>query len=250
MRASQDADRPLLVLVHASWETPALIEVAVGDTIPTVRRTILDEASPDLPKPTEIGGLVVMGGPQDANADAHHPGLAVERRLLAEAVSAEVPVLGVCLGMQLLAVALGASLHLRHGKEIGFAPVDLTEQGLRDPAFVPLVEGLAPGVRPTFLHWHSDAVDLPTGATLLASTSTTPVQAFRMGSSLGTQFHPEADTALLERWLSTAAMIEGLAPDLVMRIRRESEVFLPGRRAAALRGLSSFVADVRRRRGR
>jgi GMP synthase (glutamine-hydrolysing) len=249
MLASPDAHRPVLVLIHAPWETPALIEVALGNTIPTVRRTIFDQASPDLPKPSELGGLVVMGGPQDANADSDHPGLPAERRLLAEAVSAEVPVLGICLGMQLLAVALGARLHLRHGKEVGFAPVDITDRGLQDPAFIPLVEGLAPGARLTFLHWHTDAVDLPTGATLLASTSTTPVQAFRMGSALGTQFHPEADTALLDRWLSTAAMIEGLAPELVMRTRQEGQSLLPSRRAAALSGLADFVASVRKRRG-
>src|SRR5690606_2340866 len=104
-----------------------------------------------------------------------------------------VPVLAVCLGMQLLALALGAKLHLRHGQEIGFAPVALTESGANEPVLAPFARQRAT----TFLHWHSDAVELPSGAELLASTPLTPVQAFRLGSALGTQFHPEADEALL-----------------------------------------------------
>jgi len=104
---SRMAHRPVLVLTHAAWETPALIEHALG-TIPTLELSVLDQAEPTLPRASELGGVVVMGGPQDANDDRNHPGLRAERRLLADAVSADIPVLGVCLGMQLTALALGA----------------------------------------------------------------------------------------------------------------------------------------------
>jgi GMP synthase (glutamine-hydrolysing) len=237
-------NRPVLVLTHAAWETPALIETALGD-VPLLRRSILDEPSPALPPVSELGGVVVMGGPQDANDDVGHPGLKVERRVLAEAVSADVPVLGVCLGMQLLALALGAKIHLRHGAEVGFAPVELTPQGASDPVLAPFAEA----GRPTFLHWHSDAVELPNGASLLASTALTPVQAFRGGSALGVQFHPEADAPLLSNWLATPSMIEGLEPEAVARLRRDGEQHLPGLRTAALRGLGAFARAVQRRRG-
>jgi GMP synthase (glutamine-hydrolysing) len=237
-------DRPVLVLIHAPWETPALVDTALAD-IPTVRRTVLDEASPVLPSISELGGLVVMGGPQDANDDERHPGLRVERRLLADAVSADVPVLGICLGMQLLALALGSELHLRHGKEVGFARVELTHQG----AFDPTLGVFAEREHTTFLHWHSDAVELPNGATLLASTPRTPVQAFRIGSALGVQFHPEADAALLAKWLETPTMVSGLAAADIALIRRDGEAHLPSLRATALIGFDAFVMAVRNRRG-
>jgi len=234
--------RSVLVLQHAPWETPALIETALGD-LPMLRRTIVEERSPELPPMSQLLGLVVMGGPQDANDDQRYPGLRAERRLLAEAVSADVPVLGVCLGMQLLGLALGATLHLQHGKEIGFAPVTLTEAGARDP----VLGAFAGPASPALLHWHSDAVELPRGAELLASTAVTPVQSFRIGSALGTQFHPEADAALLQGWLRTPAMIDSLPPGLAERIRADGEIHLPGLRTAALAGLARFADAVRRR---
>jgi GMP synthase (glutamine-hydrolysing) len=237
--------RPVLVLMHARWETLGLIETAL-DGMPTLCRVILDEPSSELLRASELGGLVVMGGPQDADDDVGHPGLAAERRLLSEAVDAEVPVLGVCLGMQLLALALGAKLHRRHGTEIGFAPVELTSAGASDPVLGPLERASRP---PVVLHWHSDAVELPAGATLLARSPATPVQAFRAGSALGVQFHPEADTALLGTWLETAQMLDGLAPSEVARIDQDRAAYLPRLRAPALAGLGQYAAAVRARRG-
>ncbi len=237
--------RPVLVLQHVPWETPGLIDVVLGE-LPVVRRTLLDEPAPLLPPVSELGGLVVMGGPQDADDDERHPGLCAERRLLAEAVSAEVPVLGVCLGMQLLALALGARLHRRHGTELGFAPVALTDAGAADPWLAPLAREAS---CPVVLHWHSDAAELPVGATLLGSTPATPVQAFRAGAALGTQFHAEVDLALLATWLATPRMAEGLSSAELERLRREGDQYLPGLRAPALDGLAHFAAAVRDRRG-
>ncbi|KGM14647.1 hypothetical protein N867_18285, partial [Actinotalea fermentans ATCC 43279 = JCM 9966 = DSM 3133] len=165
--------RPLLVLQHAPWEGPALVARALAARAPGVElvtRSVLDHAAPDLPAPADLAGLVVLGGPMGADDDARHPGLAAERSLLARAVDADLPVLGVCLGMQLLARALGAAVHAGHGTEIGFAPVEVLAD---DPVLRPL------GPAPTVLHWHSDAAELPSGATLLARSTVTPVQAFR-----------------------------------------------------------------------
>ncbi len=235
--------RPVLILTHAAWETPGLIAQALVD-VPQLQRCVVHESEPALPPAAALGGLVVMGGPQDADDDRGHPGLRAERRLIADCVSADIPVLGVCLGMQLTAVALGATLHLRHGQEVGFAEVHFTEQGARDPLLAPFGNPLGR----VFLHWHSDAVELPSGAELLASTAKTPVQAFRIGSAVATQFHPEADAALLETWLSAPEMVDGIAPGEVARMRSDGSVHLPALRAAALAGFSSFVSDVERRR--
>lgn len=234
--------RHVLVVQHAPWESPGLIDEALGavglDGPAIERRTVLDEAEPELPAARDLAGLVVMGGPQDADADVAFPGLAAERRLLAEAVAADVPVLGVCLGMQLLALALGARLHRRHGTEIGFAPVRVVGA---DPVLEPV------GPAPTVLHWHGDAVDLPAGATLLASTDATGVQAFRAGSALGLQFHLEVDRPLLTTWLATAAMVDGVADAEVARMRAEGPAHLDRLAPAARAGLATFAAAVRDR---
>lgn len=236
--------RPVIVITHAPWETPALIDIALGE-LPTIRRTVLDDPAPELPPPSNLGGVVVMGGPQDADDDRNHAGLAAERRLLAEAVAADIPVLGVCLGMQLLALALGARLYHQHGVEIGFAPIDLTSQGVGDPVLGSIAHAHR---HPLVLHWHSDAVELPAGATLLASTPATPVQAFRANSALGTQFHPEADAPLLTTWLATPQMVLGMSAEDVQRIRRDGERCIPLLRESALSGFGEFISAVQKRR--
>ena len=232
--------RPLLVLQHAPWEGPALVACAVAEHAPGVTlvvRSVLDDAAPDLPDPADLAGLVVMGGPMGADDDGRHPGLAAERALLARAVDADVPVLGVCLGMQLLARALGAVVHAGHGTEIGFAPIEVVAD---DPVLRPL------GPTPTVLHWHSDAADLPAGATLLARTALTPVQAFRAGSALGLQFHLELDSPDLEAWLASPAAAD-LPPDGSDGLRTAGRAAFPAVVPAALAGLASFAESVRAR---
>lgn len=228
--------RPVLILTHAPHEGPGLI--APGLDAPVRVRTVLDLADPRLPSLDEVSGVVVMGGGMDADDLTEHPGLAAERALLAAAVDADVPVLGICLGMQLLALALGSRLHLRTGTEIGFAPVDVVAD---DPVLG------AFGSRPHVLHWHSDSVDLPSGATLLASTELTPVQAFRAGSALGLQFHPELDVGMLDLWLSTPDMVGRLGDDEIDAIRADGAAALPVLVPAAEKAFSVFGERVRAR---
>lgn len=231
--------RPALVLQHVPWEGPGLIGEALDSHgVAVVRRTVLDEPAPDLPRPDQLAALVVMGGPMGALDDDAHPGLAAERRLLAECTSAGVPVLGVCLGMQLLAVALGGRLLAGHGTEIGFGPVEITAP---DPVLVPL------GPHPAVLHWHADAVGLPAGAEPLASTALTPVQAFRAGSALGLQFHLEVDRTLLAAWLASDAMPAELAGHGITDLPAQAEIAIPVLEPGARHGLASFAALARER---
>ncbi|WP_136520162.1 type 1 glutamine amidotransferase [Cellulomonas telluris] len=232
--------RPVLVLTHAPHEGPGLIGRALAGT-PYTLRTVLHQDAPRLPAAEGLAGLVVMGGAMDADDVAGHPGLAAERALLRAAVDADVPVLGVCLGAQLLALALGAGLHRRTAREVGFAPVDVVADD-------PVVGALgAVGSSPTVLHWHSDEVDLPPGATLLASSAVTEVQAFRAGSAVGLQFHPELDATMLDLWLATPDMTADLDEDEVAAIRAGGEQHLPALVPAAEKAFGAFADRVRAR---
>lgn len=140
--------------------------------------------------------LIVLGGPISAYDDDRYPFLADELRLIEQSLQRKVPVLGICLGAQLLARALGARVYPGSAKEIGFAPVALTTAGRRG-CLADLERESSP-----VLHWHGDTFDLPAGAERLAATEITPNQAFARGASvLGLQFHVEADLACFERWL-------------------------------------------------
>ena len=191
-------ERPtLLAIQHVPWEGPHRILDACRDL---QVRTVKPLAGQPLPAHDEVAGAVVMGGPMNVDEVERFPALAAEREWLAEAVERGMPVLGICLGAQLLARALGAAVRPGPAPEIGFAPVEVTDPG------DPVIGGLAP--RAEVLHWHGDAFDLPEGATHLASSERTPCQAFRAGNAWGVLFHPEADYALVEAWLEIPAMIE------------------------------------------
>ena len=115
-------ERPtLLAIQHVPWETPHRILDACGDL---AVRTVKPLAGHPLPAHEEVAGAVVMGGPMNVDEVERFPGLAAEREWLAEAVRRELPLLGICLGAQLLARALGAEVRPGEGKEIGFAPVE------------------------------------------------------------------------------------------------------------------------------
>jgi GMP synthase (glutamine-hydrolysing) len=140
--------------------------------------------------------LIVLGGPISAFDDDRYPFLSDEVRFIERSVRDDVPVLGICLGAQLLARALGARVYAGPAKEIGFAPVSLTAEG-RASCLAVLEKEASP-----VLHWHGDTFDLPAGALRLAMTGLTPNQAFSVGRrTLGLQFHVEAEPRHFERWL-------------------------------------------------
>jgi GMP synthase (glutamine-hydrolysing) len=210
-------ERPTLLAVqHVPWEGPHRILDACG----ALRvKTVKPLAGQPLPGHEEVAGAVFMGGPMNVDAVGRFPALAAEREWLAEAVGRGMPVLGICLGAQLLARALGAEVRPGAGPEIGFAPVEVS-----DPAD-PLLGGLAP--RSHVLHWHGDVFDLPDGAECLASSERTPCQAFRVGNAWGVLFHPEADFALVEAWLAVPQMID----EATSALGEEGERALPERAA-------------------
>lgn len=210
-------ERPtLLAIQHVPWEGPHRILDACGALhVETVKPL----AGHPLPSHDEVAGAVVMGGPMNVDEVERFPALAAEREWLAGAVERGMPVLGICLGAQLLARALGAEVRAGEAPEIGFAPVEVTAPG------DPLLGGLAPSTE--VLHWHGDVFDLPDGAEHLAASAATECQAFRAGNAWGVLFHPEADLALVEAWLAVPEMID----EAVAVLGNDGEHALPERAA-------------------
>ena len=188
------SSRRCVVVQHVAHEGPGLIASLAAEhgVALEVRRTWRREA---LPAARETGGVVVLGGPMGVYEAAAHPHLVAEQALLADACALGLPVLGVCLGAQLLAAALGSRVFKGQVQEIGAGSVTLTGAGERDP-----VLGPSGPIMPAF-HWHGDTFDLPPGAVLLASSAAYPHQAFRVGErAYGLQFHVEVDAALARVW--------------------------------------------------
>jgi GMP synthase (glutamine-hydrolysing) len=232
-------ERPTLLAVqHVPWEGPHRILDACGALHV---QTVKPLAGQVLPAHDEVAGAIFMGGPMNVDEVKRYPALAAEREWLAEAVERGLPVLGICLGAQLLARALGAEVRAGEEPEIGFAPVEVT-----DPDD-PLLGGLAP--RTEVLHWHSDVFDLPPGAKHLASSERTACQAFRAGNAWGVLFHPEADYALVEAWLEVPAMVTEAVAALgeagehnLPQRAEEAEATLTARTAPGFAAFAEIVA--------
>ncbi len=195
------------------------------------------------PVPTSIkgaGGLIVMGGPMGVYQTDRYPWLADEMKLIQDAVAHKRPVLGVCLGAQIVAAALGAKVERNPaGKEIGWHPVRL-EAAARDDR---LMRGLPDTFTP--FHWHGDIFGLPAGAVSLASSDKTPCQAFRFADNVyGLQFHievtPESVAAMAAEWPRELDK-EGIAGD---RMIAESERFAAPLEAMAEQVFSRWAAPI------
>lgn len=189
--------KPVLVVKHVPWEGPHRIADALaGAGISIDLRSPIE--GDDLPEISEVAAAVFMGGPMNVDEVARYPALADERAWLADAIAADLPVIGVCLGSQLIARALGADVKPGSAAEIGWLDIEI-EAG-EDPVVGAL------GSSSRVLHWHGDVFDLPDGATPLASSAATELQAFRYANAWGLLFHAEADAALVELWLAEPTM--------------------------------------------
>jgi GMP synthase (glutamine-hydrolysing) len=183
-----------LVFQHIACEPPGAYEDVLVEREVEVTRVELDEGEP-LPDWRDFDLIVAMGGPMSVNDEERLPWLVDEKQLIAEAVRAGTPFFGACLGVQLLASALGARVYSGPKPEIGLLPVRLTDEAGSDPLFAELPPELL-----TF-QWHGDTFDLPAGATLLAQSPAYRNQAFRWGTrAYGVQFHLEVSAEMAREW--------------------------------------------------
>ncbi len=234
---SADERPTLLAIQHVPWEGPhRILDACGGLDVHTVKPL----AGQPLPAHDAVAGAVVMGGPMNVDEVDVHPELAERARVAGRGARREMPVLGVCLGAQLLARALGAEVRAGEGPELGYAPVEVL-----DPDD-PLLGRLAPST--TVLHWHGDVFDLPDGARHLARSERTEVQAFRHANAWGVLFHPESDFALLEAWLAVPEMVHeacvALGDDGAAALPAQAEAAEPDLLTRTTPGLEAFASLV------
>lgn len=189
-------------------------------------------AGEPLPEPTGIDLLIVLGGPMSVNDEADHPWLAAEKRFVAAAIATGTPVLGICLGAQLIASALGGRVYPGPQKEIGWFPITASGGAPGCFAFPP---------QTTVFHWHGETFDLPPGAVPLAASAVVPHQAFQLGRRvLGLQFHLETTAE------SLAAMVTHCADELTAGPTIQSAAAMQQtaeRHIAAVNALMAAVLD-------
>jgi len=212
----------LLLVLHEQLEDTGHLGRALRQTdyTPVELRPYLGQEAPADLQPYR--GIVVMGGLTSVRHQQQMPYLREELRLLRTALALEIPVLGVCLGCQLLAAALGAYVYPARRREAGWFEVCLTKAGTADPLFTQLPP------RFTALHWHSDNFMLPPDSLALATSELTEYQAFRYGrAGYGLLFHLEPDRQLFEVMLRQAQLSGYIDRDTAELIERQSAEFLP-----------------------
>jgi GMP synthase (glutamine-hydrolysing) len=193
----------------------------------------------------DAAGLIVLGGPMSVNETDAYPFLRPEPDWIREAVERQVPTLGICLGAQLLAKALGEKVYANRVKEIGWYQIEILPDAADDPLFA----GCQPAE--TVFQWHGDTFDLPSGAVHLAQSEQCHHQAFRYGPcAYGLQFHVEMTPELMAQWFAEPDLSADLGElDYIdpQAIRAEAPERFPQINALSQRLLSHFAARCRER---
>jgi GMP synthase (glutamine-hydrolysing) len=232
--------KPVLCVRNDRDDTLGITVPALAEHGVPVSR--LDAFAPEVAWPglDEIGGLVVFGGEMNADEIERYPYLLFQRALMRRAVDAGLPVLGICLGAQILARALDAPVYRAPVRELGFKPVRMTDAGETDP----LLGAFRSGDR--VFQWHEDTFDVPAGAELLAAGDEVLVQAFRMGrNAWAVQFHFEVNAEGVDAWLRAAEpSLERVWTRTADDVREELRLYLDAQQQRSRRLFAAFARLV------
>jgi GMP synthase (glutamine-hydrolysing) len=186
----------IMVFQHVAAEPLGTLDRLIRERGHRVKFVNFEREPGAQPKLDRYRGLIVLGGPMNVEDRATRAHLQTEIQVITQAIAAGKPVLGICLGAQLIAHALGATVRRHEISEIGWYDLELSTAGGGDPIMSAL------GSRAPVFQWHGYTFEIPRDATHLASTTTCRNQAFRYGSNVyGFQFHLEMNKALIDRWL-------------------------------------------------
>jgi len=190
------------------------------------------------------GALIVLGGPMSVDEEHRFPFLRWEKKIIRAAIDENLPILGVSLGAQLIAAALGTKIRAGAVKEIGWSPISIMPPGQVDSLLGYLPESA------TVFQWHGDSFELPSGAIHLATSANYQNQAFRVGKYIyGIQFHLEVTPSMIERWINERSKDFALAPYLQPdKILADTENYAPTLKYYGERFLTAFLRRVRRSR--
>lgn len=194
----------MLIVMHVPSEGPGTLGSFLVSRNVDIRTVRLYEGESLPPDPSGLDAIVSMGGPMNVYEDEKYPFLAPETLFLREALGKGVPMMGICLGAQMIARAAGARITLSPKKEVGWGRVSLTEAGIGDTLFRGLPSTLE------VLQWHEDMFHVPERGTLLATSEDCPHQAFRLGKAFGVQFHVEVTREMLSEWFARSEELPGI----------------------------------------
>jgi GMP synthase (glutamine-hydrolysing) len=190
----------ILVFQHVPYEPLGTLDPLLKEAGFRIRYVNFGRDPEQRPHLDRYAAIIVLGGPMNADQIDTYPHLQTEVEIIRDAVDRDMSVLGICLGAQLLAKALGGSGSRNPVREVGWYDVELTGAGISGPVLSTFAR------RQEVFQWHEDGISLPPGCVHLASSPASSVQAFRHGEhAYGLQFHLEVDRSLIERWLTVPA---------------------------------------------
>jgi GMP synthase (glutamine-hydrolysing) len=236
----------LLVFQHVPYEILGNLDPLLREAGFRIRYINFGREPEAQPNVSRYDGLIVLGGPMNCDQHEQHVHLHTEIEAIRQAIDEQKPVLGICLGAQLIARALGAEVMPNKTREIGWYPLNPTDAGKADPLFGQL------DTHQMIFQWHGDTFMIPEEAVHLATSPDCQNQAFRYGNNVyGLQFHLEVDEPMIMRWLKTPSMAEEAlnfgGPDVVEQIAGDTSEHIEHSVTLGNRLFSEFIRLSRTR---
>ncbi|MBP9679822.1 MAG: type 1 glutamine amidotransferase [Bacteriovorax sp.] len=232
--------RKVLVFQHVAYKILGTLDPTLKEHGLRMRYVNFERNPEEHPSVEKYNGLIILGGHMGVYEADKYTHIKVEMKLIEEALKKNIPILGICLGSQLLAQVLGAQVRKHAEKEIGWHDVDLTLEGMNDPLFSHFNK------TQKLFQLHGDTFDVPSSAVHLARSELCPSQAFRYGDKVyGLQFHLEVDSPMIHRWLDNPINQEDIKASKgkysIEQIRCETDQYIDQSKNLSQKTFSKFI---------